>query len=130
MMRSTYRAALVASALLVAVAAAGCVPDPVPEPTTTTEGLPAIAVGCHDGGGSDAEFYGPMNSFRNGALHSTRDGTCGGFVIFETFVQSTSKAGADALCASLGGTVASLVPLGDNGYATLGSTVWECSGLR
>ena len=126
------RAALVGFAFLLAAVAAACTPDPGPpaSTTTTTSGLPVIATGCHDGGGSDVEFNGPMNTLRNGELHSTTNGTCGAFVIWETFVQSTTKAGADALCASLGGTVAGLVPLGSNGYTTLGSTVWECSGLH
>ncbi|UDY37634.1 hypothetical protein [Dermatobacter hominis] len=125
-------AALVASAFLLVMLAAACAPDPGPPATTTTttSGLPVIATGCHDGGGSDIVFNGPMDALRNGELHSTSNGSCGAFVIWETFVQSTTKAGADALCASLGGTVASLVPLGANGYATLGNTVWECSGLH
>ncbi len=131
-MRRRSHAALIASAFALVLVTAACVPpDPGPgETTSTTSGLPVIATGCHDGGGSDIVFNGPMNTLRNGELHSTLDGTCGHFVIWETFVQATTKSGADDLCASLGGTVAGLVPLGTNGYATLGSTVWECSGLH
>jgi hypothetical protein len=92
--------------------------------------FPTIALGCHDGGGADVSITGPMNQLQNGALHSTNDGTCGTQVILETFVQAWDKPAADAACATLGGTVASLQPFGQLGYATLGDTVWECSGLH
>jgi hypothetical protein len=99
-----------------------CMPEPPPTP-----GLPPIAVACHDGLGSDFRFNGPINTIDNADIHGTSDGSCGRFVDKRTLVQASSKAQADALCSSIGKSMAIDKPLDDPsfGYSTL-VAAWEC----
>ncbi len=95
--------------------------------TTTVPGFTPIAVGCHDGLGSDLYFTGPIDTVGDAVIHQTLDGSCGHAVAPRTLVQAADHAGAVQRCQAIGLTDATAKPLDDPsfGYTTLHSA-WEC----